>query len=411
MSDPGEHLSLAALKIDRSAPLRQPRRRPLRLAAVVGVVAVLALVGWRWQATPTVTTTTVVMSAPSRAFVELTASGHVVAQRRAAVASKATGRLVDLRVSEGSKVVRGELIARLDDSDVEAALQGSRAALHQAKANLQQAQVEQVNAQRDLQRSRSLQAQGFISDQALDTGRGRVDASAAAVLSAQAAVERARAQLGGEKVNRSYTEIRAPFDGVVLVKSANLGDIITPLSSAAGAQGAVVTMADLSSLEVEADVSETNLAKVAVNQSVEITLDALPGTLLRGTVAAIVPTVDPAKATIKTKIRFEKLDPRVLPEMSAKVAFLSRPVSASAQRPVLAVAPASISRRGGMAQVWRVATDGAQQRLEAVPVQTGRAFGDLVEILAGSRLKSGDTVVLDPSAALSDGALVRAAGG
>jgi multidrug efflux pump subunit AcrA (membrane-fusion protein) len=192
----------------------------------------------------------------------------------------------------------------------------------------------------------------------------------------------------------------------VLVKNANVGDMITPFSSAAGAQGAVVTMADMGTLEVEADVSESNVGRVAIDMPVEITLDALPEARFRGSVVRIVPTVDRAKATVMTKVRFEQLDPRVLPEMSAKVVFLKqRPTEADLQ-PVLAVNPRTVVQRDGRPVVLRIA---AGEVLEAVPVTPGRTLGDLLEVEAGA-LKTGERLVLDPGAKLQAGARVAVAG-
>jgi RND family efflux transporter MFP subunit len=362
--------------------------------------------------------TAVVTAYPSQQYAQLTASGYVVAQRRAAVASKATGRLIELRVREGSVVKKDEIIARLDASDVEASIGAAQAGIRmaeagqrQAEAGLRQAQVEQANADAELARSKSLQAQAFVSPQAVDAAQRRADAARASAASAQAAiaqaqasVAQAQAQLKVQRVNEDYALIRAPFDGVVLVKNANVGDIITPFSSAAGTQGAVVTMADMSTLEVEADVSEGNLAKARTGQPVEITLDALPDTRFRGSVAGIVPTVDRAKATVMTKIRFEKLDPRILPEMSAKVTILSQAATDADQKPVLATNPLAVVERDGRKLVLRVKDD----TVEAVEVSVGRKLGDIVELQGA--LKSGDKLVLSPSAKLRTGDKVAVAG-
>jgi multidrug efflux pump subunit AcrA (membrane-fusion protein) len=181
--------------------------------------------------------------------------------------------------------------------------------------------------------------------------------------------------------------------------------MITPFSNATGSQGAVVTMADMGTLEVEADVSEANIGKVRIDQPVEITLDALPELRFRGSVARIVPTVDRAKATVMTKVRFEKLDPRVLPEMSAKVVFLSQRATDADQQPVVAVNPKTIVERDGARLVLRIAGD----TLEAVPVQPGRTLGDVVEIPGGA-LNAGDRLVLAPSGKLGAGTKVTVAG-
>jgi HlyD family secretion protein len=413
-------VTLSSLKTARTgaSPSRRRRRRWLVWITVVLLLAVL--VGFLFGARrPEVQASSVMTAYPSAQFAQLAASGYVVAQRRAAVASKASGRLVELRVREGSPVKAGALIARLDASDVDAAILAARAGIRQGEASLAQAaaaltqaQVELANGEAELQRTLGLQAQSFVSAQAVDAARRRADAARAGVASAQAGIAAAQgaqalaaAQLKVQIVNKDSTEIRAPFDGVVLVKNANVGDMITPFSSAAGSQGAVVTMADMSTLEVEADVSESNVGKVSVDQPVEITLDALPELRFRGSVARIVPTVDRAKATVMTKIRFEALDPRILPEMSAKVVFLSRRAGDAEQQPVNAVNPKTVVERDGRKIVLRIG-DGV---LEAVPVAVGRTLGDALEITSEG-LKPGDRLVLSPGDKLGSGTQVTVAG-
>jgi HlyD family secretion protein len=353
---------------------------------------------------------------PWQRYAQLTASGYVVAQRRAAVASKGTGRLVELRVREGSVVRQGELIGRLDASDVRAAIAAARAgvvqaeaARRQAEAWLGQAEAELGNADAELKRQQALAAQGFVSPQAVDAAerravaaRSAVATQRAAIATARAVVEQARAQVAVQQVNLAATDIRAPFDGVVLVKNANVGDMITPFSAASGTSGAVVTMADMSTLEVEADVSESSVARIRVDQPVEINLDALPDARFGGRVSSIVPTVDRAKATVTTKLRFDRLDPRILPEMAAKVSFLSQAPATADRTPVIAVNPKAIADRGGKKFVFRIDGD----HVEAVAVTPARRIGEVVEI-AASGLKSGDRIVLAPDARLADGSRVR----
>lgn len=408
---------LASLQDARMAPLRRRRRRwpwVLLVLALVGTAAAVLA-----PRTTEVQASSVTSAWPSARFAQLNASGYVVAQRRASVASKASGRVVELHVREGSVLKAGELIARLDASDVQAAIAAAEAALAQARAGqaqadaqLRQAQVELGNADAELQRARGLEQQGFVSPQAVDAARRRADSARAALAAAQAGIASARAaeaqalaQLQAQRVNRDNTEVRAPFDGVVLVKNANVGDMITPFSSAAGTSGAVVTMADMGTLEVEADVAEANVDRVRIDQPVEITLDALPEARFRGSVARIVPTVDRAKATVMTKVRFERLDPRILPEMSAKVAFLSQAPGPGDDQPVTAVNPKTVVQRDGQSLVWRIAGD----RVEAVPVTTGRTLGDALEI-TGQALKPGDRLVLSPPPSLAAGARVVVAG-
>jgi len=428
--------SLSRLRIDRGGPGQgaggqsaQPRRKRLPWGwialglVVVGGGAAKLLVP---QAVP-VQTAAVVTSTPSQQFVQLTASGYVVAQRRASVASKATGRLIELNVREGSAVKKGDVIARLDASDVRAAIVTAQASVRQAEAGVRQAEVELANAEAELARSKGLQAQGFISPQAVDASQTRANAARAALASAKAGLDVAQAQVKVQRVAEDFTEIRAPFDGVVLVKNANVGDIITPLSSAAGTTGAVVTMADMSTLEVEADVSEGSLSKARIGQPVEVTLDALPGVRFMGQVGSLVPTVDRAKATVTTKIRFQQLDARILPEMSAKVSFLSQPITVADQQPVLAVNAKALMQSEGQTVVWRVrpeaAAGGAASgtapaagsaptlRAEAVPVKAGRLLGEVREVspVKAGALASGDKVVIQADGVLKAGVAVRQA--
>ncbi|MGC4062071.1 MAG: efflux RND transporter periplasmic adaptor subunit [Aquabacterium sp.] len=406
MTDVSAPSALSKLKIDRGVKATAKKKVSFVPFALVGAGALAVAAYYLVPRTADVTTTTVVMSTPSQQYVQLTASGYVVAQRRSSVASKASGRLVELNVREGSKVNKGDLLARLDASDIKAAMLGAEAAVHQTEANVKQSTVQLIQARADLARARSLEAQGFVSPQTVENALAKNKAAFAAVAAAEAAEEQARAQLKAQKVGLDYTEIRAPFDGVVLVKNANVGDIITPMSSAAGAQGAVVTMADMTTLEVEADVSEGNLSKTKVGQPVEVTLDALPTARFRAHVAGIVPTVDRAKATVMTKIRFDNLDPRILPEMSAKVSFLSQDITDADQQPVMAVATTTIVNRDGNSIVYRLkAGDGGQYTAEEVPVKAGRKLGDLMEI--SGNLKSGDKVVSAPPASLKNGARVN----
>lgn len=409
---------LAALKIDRQAGGRVRRRR--RWPWVIGALVVVGVGAAVFVPRKVeVQAATVQTAYPSQQYNQLAASGYVVAQRRAAVSSKATGRLVELNVREGSLVKKGDLLARLDAADVsatlgvsQAAVRQSEAALRQAEANLTLAQAQQAHADDELARTQGLAAQGFISPQALDAARTRARSAAASTAAAQAAQATARAAIGQAQaqvkvalVNRDSTEIRAPFDGVVLVKNANVGDLITPFSNAVGTSGAVVTMADLSTLEVEADVSESSVGKVKADQPVEITLDALPDVRFRGSVSRIVPTVDRAKATVMTKVRFETLDQRVLPEMSAKVNFLSQAPTDADQKPVIAVNPKAIAERDGKKVVFRI---GEGDKLEMVPVRPGRMLGDAQELAPGA-LERGDRIVLSPAEALKAGTVVTVA--
>jgi RND family efflux transporter MFP subunit len=400
---------LTRLKIDRAkgAPGRDHARarwrRRLMPAVLLAVAIAAGVIIYFWLALRPfeVETATVTMAYPSQSFTVLNATGYVVAQRKAAVASKATGRLVWLGVQEGSRVRKDEVIARLEDLDVKSARSQAAANVQVARANLTQGMAELKDAEAALKRSQNLLAQGFVSQAAHDIAVARHAKAVAQIASLQAAITAALANERGAQVAVDQTLIRAPFDGVVLTKAANVGDIVTPFSSALDSKGAVVTMADMTTLEVEADVSESNLSKVRIGQPVEIQLDALPDQRFRGEVNRTVPTVDRSKATVMTKIRFVEPDPRVLPEMSAKVSFLSKPVGESERSALPAVNPAAVAKRGGRDVVFVVKED----RLVEVPVETGAKMGDLVEIRRGPQ--PGEKVVLKPQEKLRNGSAVK----
>lgn len=394
---------LSKLKLDRSlAPLRNRRRR--RWIGWAVVVAVLAAGGAWYAMQPKITSvqaTPIVTSYPSQQFVLLNATGYVVAQRKAAISSKATGRLEYLGVAEGSRVKAGDIIARIDARDVEAQAESAEANVKAARAALLQAQAEETDALAQYKRAQDLLRQKYVSEASVDTAKARADRATAAVASASANIAAAEATARNARVAVDYTVIRAPFDGVILSKAANVGDLVTPFSNATDSKGAVVAMADMSTLEVEADVSESSLAKLEVGLPAEIVLDALPDTRFRGHISRMVPTVDRAKATVMTKVKFDRIDPRVLPEMSAKVSFLSQEVSPEQQKPLLAVNADALAQRDGKTVLFVVREDRAVQ----VPVTPGAKIGDLTAITGA--VKSGEKAVARPPADLASDALVK----
>ena len=397
---------LSRLKIDRSAAGAIVSRRKwpgFVIVVITGAVAVLAGF-YFWSGNPVeVESATVTTAYPSQSFTLLNATGYVVAQRKAAVASKATGRVEWLGVTEGSRVKAGEIIARLENADVSATMEQAAANVKVAAANLQQSQAELVEAQAAYNRNRELVAKGFISPSAYDIAAARYQKAQAVVWSFNASVSAAEANYRAARIAVEHTLIRAPFDGVVLTKSANMGDVITPFSSALDAKGAVVTMADMNTLEVEADVSESNLAKVEIEQPCEIQLDALPDVRLRGRVQRVVPTVDRAKATVLVKIRFVDHDPRVLPEMSAKVAFLQKEMPEGQRTARAVVHPAAIVQRGGKNVVF-VIKDG---KAAETSIETGEKIGDMIEVVKGPH--PGDKVILRAGDGLDNGDNIKTA--
>jgi RND family efflux transporter MFP subunit len=338
---------------------------------------------------------------PSQTFTLLNASGYVVAQRKAAVASKVTGRLVFLGVEEGDRVKKGELIARLESGDAAAARDQAKANVVAARHNLDQAKAEFTDASLNYTRRKQLAAGGYIAQSDFDAAEARYRKAEAAVAAQEATLRASTAALREAEVMLEYTNIRAPFDAVVLTKNADIGDIVTPIGAAAEAKAAVVTIADMDSLQVEVDVSESNIQRVKVGQPCEIRLDSLPDTRFPGKVHMIVPTADRTKASILVKVAFAEKDPRILPEMSAKVAFLSRPVSEGEEKPLRAVPSAALVSADGRSAVFAVRSD----RVERVVVRVGRQLGDMTEILDGLRV--GDRVVTAPLKKVKDGTRVK----
>ena len=302
-------------------------------------------------------------------------------------------------VQEGSIVKAGDVLARIENKDVNATLDQAQANLRASKANLEQGMAEMRDAESNLRRSEDLALKNFISSSTLDSAKARFDKARAVVASLNGAIGVAEANVRAANVSVEQTLIRAPFDGVVLTKNANVGDIITPFSSAADSKGAVVNMADMDTLEVEADVSETSISKISVGQSVEIQLDAFPDIRLLGTVSRTVPTVDRSKATLLVKITFAERDKRVLPDMSAKVSFLTRPLKAEERKSVTAVQVAAITKRDGKDVVFLIDNN----IVKLTPITVVGKVGDLSQI---SGVKPGDKVVLNATEKLKDGATV-----
>ena len=399
---------LSKLTIDRESKSFAPKRKRRWINKwTIGLLVIAIVAGammMRSASAPaTVETATVTTAYPTAAITVLNATGRVSAWRKAAVSTKATGRLEWLGVQEGTRVKQGEVIARLETLDVAAARDSAVANTTATRANLEQGEAEMRDADSSYKRSQDLYDKKFISESTLDTARARAEKAKAAVSSLKAAIGVAEANARQAGVSVEQTLIRAPFDGIVLTKNANVGDIITPFSSATDSKGAVVNMADMETLEVEADVSEASLSKVRVGMPTEIQLDAYPDVRLLGQVSRVVPTVDRTKATLLVKVKFVEKDERVLPDMSSKVAFLSRDPKPEERKPVTAVRPEAVVTREGKSVVYLI---GDKNVVKEVAVGKPEKLGDLMQI---SGVKAGDKVVLSPPERVRDGASVALA--
>ncbi len=385
---------LSKLKIDKSAKAYGPKKSK-RLFYIISAVIVLAILGVLYvqgYLTPaeTIDVVTVTEMHPSQTFTILNSSGYVVAQRKAALAAKITGRLVSLTVGEGNLVRKGQVVARLENEDTQANVSQAQANLNMASANYEQAKAELDLAALSYERYKALFDKGSVSKAEFDNAESRYKRAQFAVNSFAAAVKAAAALGEAARVAHENSFIKVPFDGVVLTKNADIGDIITPLGAAANSKAAVITIADMGSLEVETDVSEANLSSVKVAQPCEIQIDAIPDKRFRGIVQTIVPTADRSKASVMVKVKFLEKDARILPEMSAKVAFLSRPITPDDQKPFIAINKGAIINRGKNKVAFLV----QDKHILETPIKTGRDWGDMVELLDG--LKPGDKVAVNP---------------
>ena len=389
---------LSSLKIDRSkredASNSEKNKKiiysiSLFIIFLIVVVLIIAASNYLFSSEQEVSLVSASLQSPAQSNAILTASGYVVAQRKAAVASKGTGRLVYLGVVEGDKVQKNQIIARLEDNDI-------RAMLNEAKANLKVQEAELNVADSNYKRQKSLFEARLASQ--LD-----VDNAESNYFRVLASIELAKARIEGANVSMENMRIRAPFDGTVLTKNAEVGEIVAPLAAGVNSRAAVVTIADMSSLQVETDVSESNIEKITTELNCEISLDAYPNKRYKGYVTKIVPTADRAKATVLVKVGFNSYDERVLPEMSAKVLFLTDegPSDNENMELTLVIPQSAMASRDGKSLVYMVKDNIAYE----VEVLSGRKIGSYIEILRG--LENGDRVIKNLNDQISDGMSVK----
>jgi RND family efflux transporter MFP subunit len=383
----GSAADLSKLRINRDEPPPALRKALVRnvvllliAAAVIGGgVLVLRARSVVEVQVATVSTGTAGGSAGAGGATSVTANGYVVARTKASVSAKVAGRLTFLGVSEGSFVHAGDIIARLDNADYQAGVAQADANVASADASLIEAVSDRDQLVKEASRLRDVRAQNsaLVSQQELDQALSR---AAQAEARASAAAARKRAAESGMNLAQATNEntvIRAPFTGTVLRKDAEVGEVVAPSVGGGLTRGAVVTMADLSTLEVEVDVNEAYIARILGGMRARITLDAYPDTAFRGAVRQVVPTADRQKATVQVKVTIVDRDPRILPEMGAKVDFImpdsARPAAAAAaQRPVLRVPAAAVHEDGGATIVWLVRDGHLERRVvQAGPVSAG----------------------------------------
>jgi len=412
MSSPAD---LSKLRINRdapAAPVRTALRRKLILFAVAIVIIAAAMLALRMRAVPTVQVTTATATgttgSASGGATSVTANGYVVARTKASVSAKIAGRLAFLGVSEGSFVHRGDIIARLDNADLLAAVSQARANVASAQASVAEAAADREQLSREAARARDIRATNpaLLAPQDYESAMSRAAQADARYSAATARKASAEAALQLAEATNDNTIIRAPFTGTVLRKDAEVGEVVAPSVGGGLTRGAVVTMADLQTLEVEVDVNEAYIGRISSGQQARITLDAYPDTTFRGVTRQVVPTADRQRATVQVKVSITDHDPRILPEMGAKVDFLVPEAARAADaatpaRQTIRVPEAAVKTDSGSTVVW-IVRDG---RLVRRVVTTGPVSGGYFEVRTG--LSGGEQLMVGGVDAPANGMRVK----
>jgi RND family efflux transporter MFP subunit len=402
-SSPGG-ADLAGLRIEeRARPAgtgRKTRRLVIGIAVIVLTLAA-AFLAFRSRAAG-VTVAEARPPGDPAATALLNASGYITPRRRATVAAKITARVVEVYVDEGMVVTEGQLLAKLDDSDAQRRLQAARAQRDATAALIASLKINLVNAEKELGRNEGLAADGFASAQALDQARTAAESLKAQVAAAEEQVRAADAQIAMARQDVDNCIVRAPFGGVVVSKDAQRGEMVSPISAGGGfTRTGIATIVDMDSIEIEVDVNESYIARVVPGQRVEAVLDAYPDWRIPASVRTVIPTADRQKATVKVRISFDKLDPRILPDMGVKVSFLAG--EQAADRPAArAIVPREAVRTVEGRPVVFLERDGVVERRA---VGLGLEIGADVEVTAG--VAPGDKVVVGGPAGLRDGQRVK----
>jgi HlyD family secretion protein len=394
---------LSTLSIDPGSRARGGPDRRL-IGALIGVLIVVVIVVSWWLAgrrTPVVEVATAREGSGGPAAI-LNASGYVTPRRRATVSAKITGKIAEVFIEEGMAVEEGQVLATLDALDALASLRSAEAEHAVAEAALAEIEVELENARRTLERQKELRERDLNTEEDLDYAETAVAGLEAQIALARQRIVAAERTIAIAKRGVENCTIRAPFAGIVVSKDAQPGEMVSPISAGGGyTRTGIATIVDMASLEIEVDVNESYIARVRPGQRVDATLDAYPDWRIPASVRTIIPTADRQKATVKVRIAFDELDPRILPDMGAKVAFLERETDGEAGD-VKAIVPRAAVREEDGAIVVYVVKDGAVERRT---IRTGARRGDEVDVIAG--LRGGERVVVSSTGELRDGQRVK----
>ena len=400
---------LNALKIEH-APEGGDRWRWVGWLILVLVLAGAGAFGWQWWSRERPTLVEVVAvterTAGAQASV-LNSTGYVTARRRATVSSKITGKVVEVNVEEGMAVREGQVLARLDDSTVRAALGLAEAQWVASQEEVRDLEVRLAEAEVTLRRRRLLMEDGFASEADVDEAQAEVDSLRARINAARSQITVAERQVGLRRADLDDTIIRAPFDGVAISKDAQPGEMVSPVSAGGGfTRTGISTIVDMSSLEIEVDVNESYINRVREGQEVTAVLDAYPDWEIPARVITTVPTADRQTATVLVRIGFLELDSRILPDMGVRITFYREPDEgrADAGKSVALVSRLAVVTTGDHPYVFVVNGERAERRAIGI----GGTDGDRIEVTAG--LRPGERVIVSPPESLADGALVRVDG-
>jgi RND family efflux transporter MFP subunit len=396
----GGSTDLSSLRIDPRVRNSVKGGRRARLVLAGAPVILLVLLGIFFLGSNSALVEVAPAKNPARAKGEvvLNASGYVTPRQRSTVAAKITGRVQEMMVEEGMRVAEGQVLARIDDADAVKRLETARADYDVGRAAVAELEINHADAMRTLHRVVQLHREGVSSQQALDSAQAAADALRARLAVAEEQVRSGAARLEVARQDLENCTIRAPFSGIAVSKDAQVGEMVSPISAGGGfTRTGIATIVDMNSLEIEVDVNESYIAKVSIGQAVEAALDAYPGWPIPCTVRTIIPTADRQKATVKVRIAFAQLDPRILPDMGVKVSFLSGEEVAPTSR-VRALVPGQAVRETGKQQVVFLFQDG---RLAMRGVTLGEKRAGEVEILQG--VSPGDQVVVSDLSRLRDG--------
>lgn len=402
---PPPQSKLDDLRIERSARPDSPKRFTLVvIAAAVALVLAIAIVFWLLRPKPIAVHTAVARSETTSMGAErtvLNASGYVTARRKATVSSKVTGKVTEVLIEEGMQVVAAQVLARLDDTNVKASLLLAEAQLRSAKASLEETSVRLKEAEQDLERQSDLRKKEVAPVADYDHAQAAVQAFRARLGQQQSDVDVAERTVAIWKQQLDDTIIRAPFTAIVTSKNAQPGEMISPMSSGGFTRTGICTIVDMESLEIEIDVNESYINRVVAGQSVEATLDSYPDWKIPCRVIAIIPTADRDKSTVKVRVGFDKLDPRILPDMAVKVAFRTTGTAEPAAQKGVLVPKAAVQEQEGHNVVMVVQSGRVERRAVTV------ANAGTNDVLISAGLAAGERIVLDAPKDLTDGATVK----